>query len=66
MSNEKCQMSNVNKIKPFAGAYLRSFNGNFLTIQKEKCIFIAGFLLLRSKSDFQNWFVPQQLFSISE
>ena len=25
-----CQMSNVNKVKPFVGAYLRSFSGHFL------------------------------------
>ena len=30
-SNEKCQMSDVDKVKPFVGEYLRSFSGHFLT-----------------------------------
>ena len=29
MSNVKCQISNVNKVKPFVRVYLRSFPGHF-------------------------------------
>ena len=28
MSKVKCQKSNVNKVKPFVGVYLRSFSGH--------------------------------------
>ena len=29
MLNDECQMSNVDKVKPFVGAYLRSLAGYF-------------------------------------
>ena len=44
MLNDECQMSNVDKVKPFVGAYLRSLASHFnlcIIAQKKVNLFVC-------------------------